>query len=108
MTTTDATPLTDHGYVHLALGFPQRYYGACGACAVGDGFPRPPLPQVPPTTSLRVTERELETLRELFADAWAYRLGEASGIEDPELNPHDRAALLRFEAFGVVHLGHGD
>ena len=46
---------------------------------------------------LALTPDQYRTVRAALDDAWYYRMGEASGIDDPDLEPYDRAALEDLE-----------
>jgi hypothetical protein len=50
-----------------------------------------------------LSEQEWALVADMFDDAWAYRMGEADGLDDESLDPGDRRILLRYEAFGVGH-----
>jgi hypothetical protein len=56
----------------------------------------------PETRTVTFTVREWDTLRAALDDATYYRLGNAYGIDDPELDVADRHYLLRYEAFCVA------
>lgn len=59
-------------------------------------------PAVAPTT-VTLTPVELATLQAGLDDAWAYRLGDAYGIEDPDLDPDDARALRHLGALVTTH-----
>lgn len=48
---------------------------------------------------MEISEEQQNTLEEILGDAWAYRLGEASGLDDEDLDEHDRAVMLRYQEF---------
>lgn len=49
------------------------------------------------------TDVEFEVLRAALDDAYAYRLGDAAGRDDPDLDPIDAHALRHIHALCVAH-----
>lgn len=50
-----------------------------------------------------LSESEVAVIRDALDDACCYRLGEASNLADPDLDPHDRIALVRYHELMSAH-----
>lgn len=49
--------------------------------------------------TLNLTDKQMKLLEDILGDAYAYRIGEASDLSDPDLEPEDRKNCIRYEVF---------
>lgn len=72
--------------------------------ASGDRYRTSPatvvIPAAPRTAArtITLTPGQVAALADVFGDAWQYRIGEATGLDDPDLDPEDLDHLNAAEA----------
>lgn len=72
-----------------------------GTACFGCGTLQPADPPALQPRTITLTPEEVDVLRGIYTDAWAYRLGEATGEDDPELTEDDTEALAK-----MIRLSH--
>ena len=48
---------------------------------------------------MNLTDEQVQVLRQLWEDAWHYRMGEAADLNDPDLDSGDREILGEYADF---------